>query len=69
MNLSDPLLWSVYDADYGRIEVALREVVATERHKTRPEYGIIRTKVTVTNQDGEAVMTLATLGQVPARPA
>ncbi len=46
-----------------------REVVAKERHKTRPEYGIIRTKVTVTNQDGEAVMTLVTLGQVPARPA
>ncbi len=46
-----------------------REVVATERHRTRPEFGIIRTRVTMTNQDGEAVMTLFTLGQVPARPA
>ena len=46
-----------------------REVVATERHKTRPEYGIIHTKVTVANQDGEVVMTLIALGQVPARPA
>ena len=46
-----------------------REVASTERHATRPEFGVIRTKVTVTNQNGEAVMTLYTLGQVPARPA
>ena len=46
-----------------------REVVSTELHKTRPEYGIVRTKVTVSNQDDEAVMTLISLGQVPTRPA
>ena len=46
-----------------------REVVGTEQHRSRPEFGIIRTKVTVTNQNGEAVMTLITLGQVPCRSA
>jgi acyl dehydratase len=46
-----------------------REVVATDRHNTRPEFGIVRTKVTVSNQEGEAVMTLISLGQVPCRSA
>lgn len=46
-----------------------REVVATERHATRPEFGVIRTRVTVTNQRDETVMSLVSLGQVPARPA
>lgn len=44
-----------------------REVIATERSRSRPEFGRIRTRVTVSNQDGDAVMTLVTLGQVPAR--
>jgi acyl dehydratase len=44
-----------------------REVIATERSRSRPEFGVVRTKVTVTNQHGEAVMTLVTLGQVPVR--
>lgn len=46
-----------------------REVIGTERHKTRPEYGVVRTKVTVSNQNKEAVMTLVSLGQVPCRPS
>ncbi|MAU20003.1 MAG: enoyl-CoA hydratase [Martelella sp.] len=46
-----------------------REVVETSRHEKRPEYGRIRTKVTMTNQDGETVMTYTSLGQVPARNA
>lgn len=45
-----------------------REVVGVERSASRPEYGVIRTRVTMRNQDGETVMTLTTLGQVPARP-
>lgn len=44
-----------------------REVISTERSKTRPEFGTIRTKVTVSNQNDETVMTLISLGQVPAR--
>lgn len=44
-----------------------REVIATERSEKRPDRGVIRTQVSVTNQDGETVMTLVSLGQVPAR--
>ena len=45
-----------------------RTVIATEPHQRRPEFGVIKTEVTVTNQDGEAVMTMIALGQVPCRP-
>jgi len=45
-----------------------REVISTERSKSRPEFGMIRTKVTVSNQNDEVVMTSIALGQVPARP-
>ncbi|WP_417742295.1 hypothetical protein [Salipiger sp.] len=41
----------------------------TARHKTRQDYGVGRTKVTVANQEDETVMTLIPLGQVPTRPA
>lgn len=53
----------------GDVLTVKREVVGVERSKSRPQFGTIRTKVTVSNQDGEAVLTLLTLGQVPARPA
>ncbi|WP_263619746.1 hypothetical protein [Salipiger bermudensis] len=43
--------------------------MSTGLHKTRPEYGVVRTKVTVSNQEDETVMTLIPLGQVPTRPA
>lgn len=51
-----------------RLQV-VREVVGVEQSATRPGYGMIRTRVTMRNQDGEVVMTLTTLGQVPNRPA
>lgn len=35
----------------------------------RPGYGVIRTRVSVINQNGEAVMTLLSIGQVPTRPS
>lgn len=44
-----------------------REVVELQRHKTKAEFGIIRTQVSVTNQDGELVMSMMSLGQVPCR--
>lgn len=50
-----------------RLQVT-REVVGVEPSASRPEYGVIRTLVTMRNQDGETVMTLTSLGQVPARP-
>lgn len=50
-----------------RLQVT-REVIGVERSATRPGFGVIRTQVSMRNQDGETVMTLTTLGQVPARP-
>lgn len=44
-----------------------REVIALDRSEKRPDRGMIRTQVSMTNQDGEVVMTLISLGQVPAR--
>lgn len=64
----DELRWRRPVRPGDRLQVT-REVIATKRHKTRPEYGIVRTKVTVTNQESEAVMTLVSLGQVPTRSA
>ncbi len=52
----------------GDVLTVTREVVGVERSKTRPDFGRISTRVTVSNQDGDAVMTLLTLGQVPCRP-
>lgn len=53
----------------GDVLKVTREVISAERSKSRPEYGVIRTKVSVSNQKDEVVMTLISLGQVPARPA
>jgi acyl dehydratase len=52
----------------GDVLTVTREVVAADRSKSRPEFGTIRTRVTVTNQDGNAVMTMVALGQLPSRP-
>ena len=46
----------------------VREVIDAQR-SSRPGYGVIRTRVSVINQNDETVMTLVSLGQVPARPA
>lgn len=53
----------------GDVLKVTREVISAERSKSRPEYGVIKTKVSVSNQKDEVVMTLVSLGQVPARPA
>lgn len=45
-----------------------REVVDAQR-STRPGYGVIRTRVSVINQSGETVMTMVSIGQIPARRA
>ncbi len=49
-----------------RLQVT-RAVIGVECSASRPGYGVIRTRVTMRNQDGETVMTLTTLGQVPTR--
>ena len=45
----------------------VRELLEKRRSKSRPDRGILRTKVSVRNQDGKDVMTLISMGQVPAR--
>lgn len=45
----------------------VRELLEKRRSKSRPDRGILRTKVSVRNQDGKDVMTLVSMGQVPAR--
>lgn len=50
-----------------RLQVT-REVVGIEEIAKRPGFGMIRTRVSMRNQEGETVMTLTTLGQVPMRP-
>ena len=45
-----------------------REVIEVRRSESNPGRGIIRTRVTVTNQLGERTMSLVTAGGVPTRP-
>jgi acyl dehydratase len=52
----------------GDVLTVTREVVGAERSKSRPQVGTLRTKVIVTNQEGEVVLTMVSLGQVPSRP-
>ncbi|MPS26677.1 MAG: MaoC family dehydratase [Alcaligenaceae bacterium] len=62
----DELRWTKPVKAGDRLVVE-REVIETVRSKSRPGVGMIRTRVTVRNQDGEAVMSLVSLGRVPAR--
>ena len=45
-----------------------REIIELRRSDSNPARGIIRTRVTVRNQDGGSAMTLVSTGRVPARP-
>jgi acyl dehydratase len=45
-----------------------REVVELRRSTSNPGHGIVRTRVTARNQQGESVMTLITAGRVTVRP-
>jgi acyl dehydratase len=47
--------------------VCRRELVEIKRSEKRPDRGMLRTRVTVHNQNNEVVMSLYALGQVPAR--
>ncbi len=48
--------------------VVEREIVGIRRSETRRDRGVLRTRVLVRNQHGDIVMSLYTLGRVPARP-
>ncbi|MGR3661700.1 MAG: MaoC family dehydratase [Paracoccaceae bacterium] len=62
----DELRWTAVVRPGDKLHV-VRELVEKRRSKSRPDRGILRTKVSVRNQDGKDVMTLVSLGQVPAR--
>nr|WP_246573296.1 MaoC family dehydratase [Chelatococcus asaccharovorans] len=63
----DELRWRRPVRPGDRLRV-VRTVVETDRSKTRPGFGVVRTQVSVTNQDDEVVMTMVSLGRVPRRP-
>ena len=62
----DELRWLHPVRPGDRLEVR-REVVAVTRSRSKPDRGVVRTVVAVTNQDGVKVMTMIGLGQIPAR--
>lgn len=62
----DELRWVQVVRPGDKLHV-VRELIEKRRSKSRPDRGILRTKVSVRNQDGKDVMTLVSLGQVPAR--
>lgn len=52
----------------GDMLTARREVIELKRSESKPDRGTIRTRATVFDQNGEAVMTLEVLTQMPLRP-
>jgi acyl dehydratase len=51
----------------GDVITVQREIVELRRSASNPGHGIVKTRVTVRNQAGEAVMSLLTAGRVPTR--
>ncbi len=62
----DELRWLHPVRPGDRLEVR-REVVAVTRSRSKPDRGVVRTAVIVTNQDAVTVMTMIGVGQMPAR--
>lgn len=62
----DELRWVQVVRPGDKLHV-VRELIEKRRSKSRPDRGILRTKVSVRNQHGKDVMTMVSLGQVPAR--
>ena len=62
----DQLRWKKPVRPGDRLTV-VREVVETQRSCSKPWFGIIRTEIQVINQDAEVVMSMISIGQVPAR--
>lgn len=62
----DELRWQA-PARAGDVLTVRREVVEVRRSRSDPTHGIVRTRVSVRNQDGRTVMTLISAGRVPAR--
>jgi acyl dehydratase len=53
----------------GDVLTVEREVVEVKGSESRPDRGTVRTRVVVKNEAGEPVLSLYSLGRIPARPA
>ena len=53
----------------GDVLTVRREIVASTRSTSKPDRGVLRTAVAITNQDGATVMRFVTITQMPARAA
>ena len=64
----DELRWlrPVYPGDVLRCET---EVLAARRSASRPEMGLVKSRMTVFNQDDVVVMTMVSNGLIRTRPA
>lgn len=51
----------------GDVLVARREIISLRRSQSKPTNGIVRTKITMTNQDGVVVMSVIANGMITAR--
>ena len=52
----------------GDVLTVEREVVEVKRSESRPDRGTVRTRVVVRNEAGEPVLSLYSIGRIPARP-
>lgn len=64
----DELRWHL-PVKAGDLITVKREVFDLRRSSSNPTQGIIRTRVSVHNQNGELVMSLLTAGRVPVKPS
>ena len=51
----------------GDVITVHREVIELRRSSSAPTHGIVRTRVSVRNQNGETAMTLLTASRIPCR--
>lgn len=51
----------------GDVLTVHREIIALRRSASRPQQGIIRTRISVNNQHGRTVLSMISTGMVPAR--
>jgi acyl dehydratase len=53
----------------GDVLTVEREVVEVRRSESRPDRGTVRTRIVMRNEAGEPVLSLYSIGRIPARPA
>lgn len=62
----DELRWRRPVRPGDRLHVE-RELIEKRRSESRPDFGVLRARVAVVNQDGDTVMSMISVGQVPTR--